>query len=148
MPKLRKSPLFPDVNVWLALTYAGHIHHDIARAWYKTLDLDDSIHFCRITQIGLLRLLTTRAVMAGDVMTQDAAWVAYDKWMSDGRISVLDEPANVEPSFRALCHGSDPHPKIWTDAYLAAFAIASGMQLVTFDWGFWGKVPQLMLLGR
>jgi uncharacterized protein len=148
MPKLRKSSLFPDVNVWLALTYAGHVHHDVAGAWYKTLDLDDSIHFCRITQISLLRLLTTQAVMAVDVMTQDAAWVAYDKWMSDGRISMLDEPANVEPVFRSLCDGSHPHPKIWMDAYLAAFAIVSGMQLVTFDWGFLGKVPQVMLLGR
>jgi predicted nucleic acid-binding protein len=39
--------------------------------------------------------------------------------------------------YGGACHStSDFAPKLWSDAYLAAFAIAGGYQLVTFDRGF------------
>ena len=31
-------------------------------------------------------------------------------------------------------------PEVWADAYLSAFAVASGLHLVTFDRGF-SKLP-------
>ena len=31
---------------------------------------------------------------------------------------------------------SEYSPKLWQDAYLAAFAVAAGLSLVTFDQGF------------
>ena len=74
------TSLFPDINVWVALTYEGHAHHRTAASWFATLKPDMSLVFCRLTQLGLLRLLTTDAVMGDEVMTQPQAWAAYDRW--------------------------------------------------------------------
>ena len=52
----------PDVNVWIALAAEGHIHHVPAREWFAAQP-DASVAFCRITQMGLLRLLTNPNVM-------------------------------------------------------------------------------------
>jgi predicted nucleic acid-binding protein len=51
--------IFPDFNVWLAILHFEHVHHAIAKSWWQTHD-SDVICFTRITQISLLRLLTTR----------------------------------------------------------------------------------------
>jgi uncharacterized protein len=146
MPRSSRSFLFPDVNVWVALTWDGHIHHGIARAWFEAMDAAANVGFCRFTQISLLRLLSTKAVMGGDVMTQTKAWEAYDRWLQDDRILFLEEPANVEPTFRALSRRSHADPKIWADAYLAAFSMIEGLQFVTFDQGFEGRVEHLLIL--
>jgi toxin-antitoxin system PIN domain toxin len=135
------------VNVWVALTYAGHIHHNVARAWFEEVETDARVCFCRFTQISLLRLLTTQAVMGTDeVMTQFQAWQAFDRWLTDGRVLFLDEPPDVDGFFRALSRQQSSSPKAWADAYLAAFAAASNSYLVTFDQGFQGKLRQLLIL--
>ncbi len=147
MPKFSRSFLFPDVNVWVALTYGGHAHHSVAKTWFEALEMDARVCFCRFTQISLLRLLTTSALMGDDeVMSQAQAWDAYDHWKQDSRVFFLEEPPNVEPAFRALTRQLRPNPKNWADAYLAAFATMSGMQLVTFDRALHGKVENLLLL--
>ncbi len=147
MPRSSRSFLFPDVNVWVALTYGGHEHHQVARAWFEAVDMDSRVCFCRFTQISLLRLLTTSAVMGTDeVMTQVEAWEAYDQWEKDSRVVFLEEPSNVEAAFRALSRQRHPNSKNWADAYLAAFATVAGMRFVTFDRAFQGKVDQLLIL--
>ena len=70
------TSLFPDINVWVALTYEGHVHHRTAATWFATLEPDAGLVFCRLTQLGLLRLLTTEAVRGDEVMTQPQAWAA------------------------------------------------------------------------
>lgn len=146
MPKFSKLFLFPDVNVWLALTWEGHERHEVARKWFRGLDTRDRLGFCRLTQIRLLRLLTTRAVMNDDTMTQAEAWSAYDRWFHDDRVHFLNEPPNVETGFRALSGRSHPDPKRWADAYLAAFANSEEMRLVTFDRALGGSVDHPFLL--
>src|ERR1035437_4187830 len=147
MPRFLRSFLFPDVNVWIALTFGGHEHHQVARTWFEALDMDARVCFCRFTQISLLRLLTTSAVMGTDeVMTQVQAWEVYDHWKQDGRVFFLDEPPNIESAFRGLTRQLRPNPKNWADAYLAAFAAVSGMQPVTFDRALYGKVENLVIL--
>ena len=47
----------PDVNRWIALAAEGHVHHVPAREWFAAQPVA-SVAFCRITQMGLLRLLT------------------------------------------------------------------------------------------
>jgi uncharacterized protein len=63
--------------------------------WFETLTPDVSLVFCRLTQLGLLRLLTTAAVMGDEVMTQPQAWGAYDRWHRDPRVELVDEPAEL-----------------------------------------------------
>ena len=70
------TSLFPDINVWVALTYEGHSHHSNAAEWFATLPPDATFVFCRFTQLGLLRLLTAKAVMADEAMTQPEAGAA------------------------------------------------------------------------
>jgi hypothetical protein len=93
-----RSFLFPDINVWIALSYEGHAHHAAAVRWFTTLDLDQdsSLIFCRFTQLGLLRLLTAEAVMGDEVMTQPEAWDAYDRWQQDDRVELMNEPSGPQ----------------------------------------------------
>ena len=128
-----RSSRFPDVNVWLALTYDRHEHHGRAAAWLE--ERDERIFFCRFTQLGLLRLLTNEQVMGADVLTQSKAWRAYHRWLGDDRIDFHGEPdpARLDPSFQELSTRLRPSTKLWADAYLAAFARSARLILVTFD---------------
>jgi uncharacterized protein len=142
------TSLFPDINVWIALTYEGHLHHANAADWFATLPPDASFAFCRFTQLGLLRLLTTKAVMSDEVMTQPQAWAAYDRWLKDPRVEFVDEPAEVESRFRALTRLRQTATKDWADSYLAAFATVGQLTLVTFDQGLRSRAKSAILLGE
>jgi uncharacterized protein len=133
MPESTTSFLFPDLNVWIALTYQGHVHHARAAFWFSRLPADSRLFFCRFTQLGFLRLLTAEAVMADEVMNQPQAWQAYDRWLQDDRVACLDEPSGLERLFRNLTRLRRPVTKDWADSYLCAFASASQLTLVTFD---------------
>jgi toxin-antitoxin system PIN domain toxin len=125
------SLVFPDINVWLALGVSGHIHHRQAVLWYQQIDGEEMV-FCRFTQLGLLRLLTTSAVMGREVMSQRQAWHIYDQFYDAGA-RLLPDPPTVEESMRRLTRHAIATPKLWADAYLAAFARESGATLITFD---------------
>ena len=146
MPGYTTSFLFPDINVWLALTHGRHVHHLVANDWLATVDDDVRLRFCRVTQLGFLRLLTADAVMGEDVLTQAEAWRAYDRWFETGHVELSDEPAGLERGFRRLSRSRLASLKQWGDAYLAAFAEASEMTLVTFDRSFRGRLKPLILL--
>jgi toxin-antitoxin system PIN domain toxin len=140
------TSLFPDINVWVALTYEGHVHHTAAAAWFAELPPDLTLAFCRFTQLGLLRLLTTAAVMSDEVMTQPRAWAAYDRWLQDARVMFVDEPPEIEQRFRSLTRRRQPATKDWADSFLAAFATAGQLTLVTFDRGLRAKAKYAILL--
>lgn len=140
--------LFPDTNVWVALTYDRHVHHPLAQRWFRGLVPSARLFFCRITQLGLLRLLTASAVMGPDeVKSQQEAWRAYDRWLEDDRVEFLDEPAGLEGHFRALTRSPQASPKDWADSYLAAFARVARLTVVTFDRAFQTKAADVVLLG-
>jgi hypothetical protein len=134
------------VNVWLAFTYLGHEHHEQVFHWFASLEDEDLACLSRFTQISLLRLLTTEAVMGDEVMTQKQAWSVYDNMLKDGRIVLMDEPAQIERDFRGFTQSVHPSPKQWVDAYIAAFARAAGMTLVTFDRALKSRVTDAILL--
>ena len=125
----------PDINVWVALAYDGHVHHGAARAWFESVTAGGAA-FCRITQLGLLRLITHPKVMGEAVQSQRKAWAVYDALRSDERVTYLPEPPGLEAQWRRMSASGHPRTKGWTDAYLAAFAAAQGLRLVTFDQGF------------
>jgi toxin-antitoxin system PIN domain toxin len=125
------SLVFPDVNLWLALASRRHTHHTLARNWLDTVENAD-LAFCRFTQLGLLRLLTTAAVMGPDILNQRQAWHAYDRLTAE-QVRFLEEPPSLEERFRQLTHQTTSSPKEWADAYLAAFALEAGATLATFD---------------
>jgi len=147
MKKSSRLFLFPDINVWLALTYDRHVHHAAAHQWFDNLSSTTRFFFCRLTQLGLLRLLGSPAVMAPDrALSQQQAWAAYDQWLADDRVEFLDEPIGLEQPFRALTQSRSASPKDWADSYLSAFAHASRLTLVTFDRALQNKARDLVLL--
>jgi uncharacterized protein len=125
---------FPDVNVWFALAVADHPHHLPALDWWNG---ESSLTgFSRLTQIGLLRLLTTASAMGGMPLTNEEAWKVYDAFLGDSRVRVFAELPALEDRFRSWSRLPQASPKIWVDAYLAAHAAANQATLVTFDKSF------------
>ncbi len=123
---------FPDVNVWLALLLADHIHRGLASRWWES-NSSETIAFCRLTQISVLRLLTTAAAMNGKPLTMSEAWRAQDRLFEDDRVALLPEPDAVEAEFRRRSRSGAASPKVWADAYLISFAVQNNGAVVTFD---------------
>jgi len=130
-----------DVNVWMAGVWAGHAHHNAARLWID--DQDDDLAFCRVTHMALLRLLTTSAVMGRDVLTRGSAWQVLDEMFLDSRVVTAVELPSIEPIWRVLSSPRDHAYRLWTDDYLAAFAIAGELPLATFDRAFGTRYPSV-----
>jgi uncharacterized protein len=132
---MRKTLLLPDVNVWFAMTFDSHFHHPSAKAWFDALT-DELLSFCRPTQQGFLRLATNPRVAGAHVLTLTEAWQTYDSYLNDPRIGLASEPAGIESHWRNFSQGSTFSPKVWNDAYLAAFSVSGNYELVTFDKGY------------
>ena len=136
---------FLDANVWLALLWSRHLHAEKAREWFDD-SAEEKFFFCRITQITVLRLLTTVSVMGSDTRRMPEAWELWDKMCADDRIAFLPEPEAIERKFRNLSALKSPSPKVWADSYLLAFAGVAGLKLVTFDRGLRAKGTEILLL--
>lgn len=131
--------ILADTNVWLALALPPHVFHASARAWFEVQSAEASVLFCRATQQSFLRLLTTDAVMRPYGLSPASnadAWTVYEGMRADRRIGFAPEPAGLEAHWQRLAVRSSASPKLWMDAYLAAFALAGGHELVTTDQGF------------
>jgi toxin-antitoxin system PIN domain toxin len=140
------SSVFPDINVWIAVSYPGHSHFAAARSWFGTLPPDAVLVLCRHTQLGWFRLMTTEAVMGNQTRTQRQCWAIYRSWIDAGRAALLADPAGVDVEFEHLASAASASPKQWADAYLAAFAQAAGTTLVTFDRALASKAQGSILL--
>ncbi len=127
------SLIFPDINVWIALSFRSHQQHPAAWKWYKALRGEEELAFCRMTKLGFLRLATTESVAAKETVNQVEAWLRYDRWLRGGGVVFLEEPFGIESEFRFYANRKTPSPKEWGDSYLVAFAAAASLPLVTFD---------------
>ena len=135
----------PDINVWLALAVNEHVHHTAAMAYWSQ-NAAAQVCFCRITMLGLVRLLTQPKVMGAAAMTLQSAMFAFDGWLALPGVHWAEEPAGCSAALKGLVAQGLPS-RLWTDAYLAAFAQAAGMRLVSFDADFrrFNKLAQLQL---
>lgn len=120
-----------DAGVWLALVYEGHRRHKTVADFVEG-DVRE-VGLCRVTHRAVLRLVTNPAVMEGDALTRQEAWRLQDDLRAQDRVVWLEEPAGLEQLWRSFSAGVDRSHKRWTDDYLAAFAQASGVALVTLD---------------
>ncbi len=146
MKKSTTSLVFPDINVWVALTVRTHQHSAVAWKWYHSLPEQVDLVFCRLTQLGLLRILSQKGVAGLETMNQLEAWAAYDRWLDEGGAVFHDEPFGIEIEFRSFANLGTPAPKHWADSYLAAFAACTSMPLVTFDKLLGVRSPRSILL--
>ncbi len=131
-------PALPDVNVWLALSIPQHAFHKAANDWFNDVK-EGSLLFCRSTQQGLLRLLTTTAVVAPyslAPLSNRQAIARIREVLTDDRIDLVGEPNGMEEQWMRFADSKHSSPKLWMDAYLAAFAFTGGYRLVTIDKAF------------
>lgn len=130
----------PDVNVLLAMALSGHPHHRAAAAWLDEVADSDEVIVCRATQQSLLRLLTTTAVFAAfdeEPLTNEEAWAVADAFLADPRFRLADvEPPGAPAAWRRYSTRMSSSPKVWTDAWLAAFALCADARFVTNDVAF------------
>lgn len=124
----------PDVNVWIALAVAEHIHHAPATQWFED-SFGDTLAFCRITQMGFLRLLGNRRVMGEGALAASQCWKLLAGYLAHPRIQFAPEPTGFEDLWRAATGHDRKGANFWTDTYLAAFAAAAGYTVVTFGAG-------------
>lgn len=125
----------PDVNVLLALAFEAHQHHTVAKAWIENAR---ECRLCRTTQSGFLRLASNPVLFGEEALTLAQAWSVFDTISGDERFTFSREPLGLEHLWRRLTTVESYSPKVWTDRYLAAFAIADSLTLVTLDQGFAG----------
>jgi toxin-antitoxin system PIN domain toxin len=140
------SGWLPDVNVWLSLCYDRHEHHQAAVDWLEAVRTP--VYFCRVTQMSLLRLLTNQRVMGPDVLTPQDAIGVYRELRSDERVRYAHEPTDIETFWFSLMTVSSANGSVWTDAWLAAFALADRSKLVSFDAGMrrWAELhPEVLV---
>lgn len=114
--------------------------------WFKSLEPRSELAFCRQTQMGFFRLMTTEAIMGDEALTQKQCWDLYGRWLRGEKALLRTEPADLEKIFQARTMKDAPSPKEWMDAYLAAFAEAGGLMLVTFDRALAAKSKGAVLL--
>jgi uncharacterized protein len=124
-----------DASVWLPLSAPDHVHYARARHYWDH-EARQELAFCRMTALALLRHLTNDRILGEAALDGAAAWQALRTWMAVPRISLLSEPAGLDELLEQWAGQLDLRGGRWTDAYLAAFAVASGGRLVAFDGDF------------
>lgn len=130
-----------DSNVFLALAVGQHAHHYVAAEWFSKLGASETVAFCRATRISFLRLLTQKIAPGYVPLSNAGAWSVLDQLTADDAVDFAPEPAGLESLWREWSSLETASPKVWMDAYLAAFAAAGGMRLVTLDRDFLRYVP-------
>ena len=125
----------PDVNVWLALSAPHHSHHEPARAYWDNTAAA-KVWFCRHTALGMKRLLGQNAVMKSQTQSSAQCWASWQTWLQVPEVGVQTEPLGLDASLNELQLQTSWPGGMWPDAYLAAFAIAANLRLVSFDRDF------------
>lgn len=124
----------PDVNVWLALAVREHVYHEAAsRYWSESAAA--RVHLCRVTMLGMLRLLTRPRVMGQGALDLASAMALHARFAALPEVDLRPEPAETAKVLLRLVDAALPG-RLLSDAYLAAFAMAGGLRLVTFDRDF------------
>lgn len=128
-----------DTSVWLAAVFTTHPFHSQARQRLLQATPAEPAVFCRSTQQSFLRLASTPALLkaygATSLSNRDAL-VALDALMGLPQVHALDEPAGTFALWQRIATRDSASPKVWMDAYLAAFAISGGLGLVSLDQDF------------
>ena len=128
-----------DINVWVAATFPTHPCHKKAQQPLACATPAAPAVFCRTTQQVFLRLTSNPALLKayGAVgLTNRDALVALNAFLALPQVCEREEPPGLVPLWHHLATRDTTSPKVWMDAYIAAFAINAGLRLVTLDQDF------------
>ena len=138
-----------DSSAWMALVFEAHPAHAAVLRTFREASQRRPACFCRSTQQSFLRLLSTPVVQRAygvSGMTNAAALRAYEDLIAHPAIAYREEPLELSAIWPRIAGQSMSSPKIWMDAYLAAFAIAGDLVLVTTDHDFAAYEPRGLTL--
>lgn len=131
-----------DSNVWVALTFQNHPFHETARGSLRDRTPDAPALFCRSTEQSFLRLASAPTLLARygcdgcDGLTNHDALGFLEGFYQLPNVIFAEEIAATRERWFALADRGTASPKLWMDAYLAAFAITGNWRLVTLDKDF------------
>jgi toxin-antitoxin system PIN domain toxin len=129
-----------DANVWIAASFAEHDHHALAKEFIAETSPAHPALLCRATEQSWLRLLTTPALHRRydslPVSNRDALRILSDALQLPNIRLIEEEPARIRTLWHQLAALPTASPKVWMDAYLAAFAIGHAVESVTLDADF------------
>ena len=131
---------FLDTSVWIAWYFQEHPQHAVAADLLEERSASDPAWLCRATEQSWIRLATTNAICraySSLVLTNAQAVAALATWRAQPRVCCLDaEPEGTRALWLELAAIPSASPKVWMDAYLAAFAIRAGLPFATLDTDF------------
>lgn len=131
---------FLDTSVWIAWYFQEHPYHTAAADLMVGSSASDAVWLCRATEQSWLRLATTAVVCrayASPVLSNAQACAVLATWHAQPHVRSFDaEPGGTRELWLELAGVSSASPKVWMDAYLAAFAIRAGLPLATLDADF------------
>lgn len=128
-----------DTSVWVAAAFERHPAHLLAENELHAATRRGSLCFCRATQQSFLRLITTPSLLRqyqATSFTNKEAVIEYTLLRSKLAVTEIDEPPGVASLWHQLATRDTASPKVWMDAYLAAFAIAGRLEFLTLDRDF------------
>lgn len=128
-----------DTNLWLAAVFDSHPGHDLARQALQSATASQPAVFCRATEQSFLRLLTTPAVQrayGADGLNNQDALLTLKALQALPQVVFNQEPPGTAARWHTLASRKTASPKRWMDAYLAGFAMAGGLGLLTLDRDF------------
>ena len=127
-----------DTNVWLAASFDSHLHHNICRQFL--VENAPKVRLCRAVQQSWLQLLSTPTVQKGlgsDPIDNTQAIEIVSAFTQSLHISkITKEPDRLERLWTQFASAPTASPKVWMDAFFAAFAICSNMAWATLDSDF------------
>ncbi len=139
-----------DSKVWVAAIFTTHPAHAAARRVLEQATPAAPAVFCRATQQSLLRPASTPALLkayGAEGLTNRDALLALGAWLALAQVAERDEPPGTTALWHRLASRETASPKVWMDAYLSAFAITSGLRMITLDGDFKNYVARGLDLG-
>ena len=133
---MNTTPSLIDTSLWLALAFAKHPAHLMARQILDEADSARPLAFCRATQQSFLRLVTTPSLHKlydCPAVHYDQAWTKLGQLLALPQVTYLEEPPGIATHWQKYASLPSASPKVWMDAYLAAFARCHGITLITLD---------------
>ncbi len=128
-----------DTNVWIAAIFSTHPFHSRAQAALVERAAGNPAVFCRSTQQSFLRLASTETLLkayGARGLTNRDALVALSDLLALRQVEDRPEPPGTVALWHRLATRDTASPKLWMDAYLAAFALSGGLSLVSLDHDF------------
>ena len=125
----------PDLNVWLALVWPEHSHHQQAVRYWE-VQASDQVLFSTVTALGLVRLVSQPKLMGPAVRNAAEASALLAALCQQPGVGLAEPEHDGWEVFHQLLRGGEIPARLCTDAHLAALAIANGWRLVSFDRDF------------